>query len=623
MSKSESYEVIVIGAGHAGCEAALASARAGVSTLFLTVNLDAIARVSCNPAIGGTGKGQLVCEIDALGGEMAKAADACCIQFRMLNTSKGAAVQAPRVQIDRQGYAMYMRQVVEKQSSLVVRQGEVTEIITSAGRFRGVGLRGGEVVRGKRCVLTSGTFLGGIIHLGLTSYPGGRDGETACNELGSSLRQLGFKLGRLKTGTSPRLQRNSIDCRKMTEQPGDIPGLRFFSTQTESVSQKQVSCYITYTGQATHRLIRRHLDKSPLYTGRIRGVGPRYCPSIETKVVRFSDKPRHQLFIEPEGNTAAEVYVNGLATSLPQEIQRRLLKTIPGLEDAIITRPGYAVEYDYCPPYQLRASLESKRVAGLYFAGQINGTSGYEEAAAQGIIAGINCVHSLRGEQPLILGRGEAYIGVMIDDLITKSTEEPYRVFSARAEYRLSLRCDNAPRRLLKYGAAAGLIAPKVMRRQQREETRLAGERRRLSKKHICAKQAAKLNGVKMDAGKTAWALLKRPEISYAALARLWPKKEGLSEREAEQLEIEAKYEGYLKRQRREIERLREGEDFRLPQNIDYKNLTFLRLESREKLARVKPETIGQASRISGVNPADTVRLMVHIRSGLASGKKR
>ncbi len=623
MRKNESYEVIVIGAGHAGCEAALAGARAGLSTLLLTVNLDAVARVSCNPAIGGTGKGQLVCEIDALGGEMARAADACGIQFRLLNTSKGAAVQAPRAQIDRRGYAAYMRQVVEKQSGLVAQQGEVTEIITGAGRFRGVRLRAGEVVRGKRCVLTSGTFLGGMIHLGLTSYPGGRDGETACSELSTCLRHLGFELGRLKTGTSPRLQGDSVDYRKMKEQLGDLAAPRFFSRDTESISREQISCHITYTGQATHRLIKRHLDKSPLFTGRISGIGPRYCPSIETKVTRFSDKPRHQLFIEPEGNTAAEVYVNGLATSLPQDVQRKMLKTIPGLQDAIITRPGYAVEYDYCPPYQLRASLESKQVAGLYFAGQINGTSGYEEAAAQGIIAGINCAHSLRGEKPLVLGRGEAYIGVMIDDLITKSTEEPYRVFSARAEYRLSLRCDNAARRLLKHGAAAGLIAPAAARRQTREEKRLAEERRRLSGTHIGAKQAVKLGCVKSDAGKTAWELLKRPEVSCAVLARLWPKRERLSGREAEQLEVEAKYEGYLKRQRQEIERLREGENFRLPRDIDYQSLTFLRLESREKLARVKPETIGQASRISGVNPVDTVRLMVHVRSGLAGGKKR
>ncbi len=619
MGKDGNYDVIVIGAGHAGCEAALATARSGYGTLLLTLAAEAVGRMSCNPAIGGPGKGQLVCEIDALGGEMARAIDACGIQFRMLNTRKGAAVRALRVQADRRAYAGYMRRTVEGERSLELRQGEVVGIIAGKGGFRGVRLKDGRKYSGARCVLTTGTFLNGVIHIGLDSYAGGRDGEGAAAALSGSLRRAGFELGRLKTGTSPRVDRASVDYGRMQEQQGDKEP-RMFSRGASAPARAQLSCYVTYTRPQTHRLIMRHLDRSPLYAGRIKGIGPRYCPSIETKVVRFKDKDRHQVFVEPEGCETREVYLNGLATSLPEDVQRKMLKSIRGLERAVVLRPGYAVEYDFVPPHQLGVSLESKKLQGLYLAGQINGTSGYEEAAAQGLIAGINCVRSLRGKEPLALARSEAYIGVMIDDLVTKSTEEPYRIFSSRAEYRLLLRTDNAAARLLGYGVEAGLVREGELRQMLAAKSRVAAERRRLERTHLRRSQHAKLRIGGEVTGRTAFELLKRPDVNYGLLRRLWPARQMLGEKEAEQLEIEAKYEGYIRRQEREIESMKGSESLRLPAGIDYTKMRFLRLESREKLCRVRPETIGQASRISGVSAADVARLLVHIKSG---GKRK
>jgi len=620
MKLTKNFQVIVIGGGHAGCEAALASARSGLGTLLLTLELEGLARISCNPAIGGSGKGQLVCEIDALGGEMGRAADASGIQFRLLNTGKGAAVRAPRVQIDRHAYARNMRQVIEEQSGLLLRQGEVVEILSSRGSFKGVRLKDGEIVRGKRCVLTSGTFLSGQIHIGLASFPGGRSGEVASVELAASLRQHGIETGRLKTGTSPRLWRDSLDFEQLLEQEGDRQPIGFVRNGKLG-RRKQSVCYITYTGSKTHSLVKRNLHRSPLFTGKIEGLGPRYCPSIETKVIRFADKARHQLFIEPEGERSREMYVNGLSTSLPLDVQRRMLMTIPGLQRAEISRPGYAVEYDYCPPRQLRSNLESKELPGLFFAGQINGTSGYEEAAAQGLIAGINCVRSLRRLAPLVLGRGEAYIGVMIDDLITKDTAEPYRVFSARAEYRLSLRYDNAAQRLLGHGHASGLIGAAEMAEHERREGAARREQARLEGQHLNAAEARRLRLSGAHAGRTAWEVLKRPGMNYQRLLRGLSLKSLLSAARGSLLETEAKYEGYLKRQAREISKLAAAEQVRLPSSIDYAKLSFLKLESREKLSRVRPETIGQAGRISGVNPVDVIRLIVHLRGGSRKGK--
>lgn len=600
------YDIIVIGAGHAGCEAALAAARMGARTLVLTTSLDTIAKMPCNPAIGGLAKGQLVREIDALGGEMGKAIDATGIQFRMLNTRKGPAVRSPRAQADKHAYSAFMRTRLECQPGLTVVADMAVEIVRSSkfgvrsSKFR-VRCASGREFHAQAVILATGTFLNGLIHVGTETFPGGRDSEPPAIGISDSLRKLGFNLGRLKTGTPPRIHAKSIDYSRVSTQPGDrIP--QPFSFSTERIDREQIPCYITYTNPTTHEIIRSNLDRAPLYTGQIKSVGPRYCPSIETKIVRFADKDRHQIFLEPEGRDDETIYCNGISTSIPRDVQDAMVHSIEGLEKARILRYGYAIEYDYAPPTQLLPSLETKLVPGLFFAGQINGTSGYEEAAAQGIMAGINAVLHLRGEQPFILGRDEAYIGVMIDDLVTRGVTEPYRMFTSRAEYRLILRQDNADRRLMKYGYRYGLIPETQWRRLCDKEALIAETLRYLARKHVGTKNLAQL--------------LKRPETPFEELEKLDSTLAGkaLPADVKEQVAIELKYEGYLQRQAAQIARFRELENLPIPAWVDYGKIPHLRAEAREKLEIVRPVSLGQAARVSGVSPADVSILMVWLR---------
>ena len=592
------YDVIVIGAGHAGCEAALAAARMGRSTLMLTMNLDSVAQMSCNPAIGGVAKGQIVREIDALGGEMAKVTDRTGIQFRMLNTSKGPAVWAPRAQCDKKVYAMTMKHVLENQPGLDLKQGEVKEILTSGNTVEGVVTTIGTAYHAKSVIVTTGTFLNGLIHIGEVTFGGGRAGDKASLGLSGCLEKLGFEIKRLKTGTPPRLDAKSIDFSKLDAQHGD-PEPVPFSFSTEKISQTQIPCHITYTNDKTHALIKENIHQSPLYSGKIQSRGPRYCPSIEDKVYRFADKERHQLFLEPEGQHTGEIYINGLSTSFPQDVQIKLVRSIQGLENAELMRFGYAIEYDFCPPTQLKPTLETKSIENLYLAGQINGTSGYEEAACQGLMAGINASLKISNQAPFILGRSEAYIGVLIDDLVTNGTEEPYRMFTSRAEHRLLLRQDNADMRLLDHGHELGLVSGGVHAKFLKKQAAIRQWVEKIGKTHH--------NQVRLDQ------YLRRTEIGIKDVLKIL--NDDIGDKDvATQVEIEVKYSGYIEREVSMVNRLKHYDEKKIPSETDFKAIKGLSREGQEKLSRIRPESFGQASRISGLTPCDLSLLAVTLQ---------
>ena len=627
MTYEQQYDVIVIGAGHAGCEAALAAARMGCRTMLLTINLDAIALMSCNPSIGGLAKGHLVREIDALGGEMAKNIDATGIQFRILNMKKGPAVRATRAQADKQLYRLRMKRILEQQQDLDLKQGEAVSLYFEGSELRGVELRSGIRFLSKTVVVTTGTFMRGLIHIGLNNYPGGRAGDQPSIGLSDQLKSLGLQVGRLKTGTPARLDSRSIDFSRLETQFGDDPP-QPFSFSTERIVMPQLPCHIAYTNKRSHDIIRTGLDRSPLYSGVIEGIGPRYCPSIEDKVVRFPDKDRHQTFIEPEGLDTIEVYPSGMSTSLPIDIQIAFYRSIVGLERVEIMRPAYAIEYDYVDPIQLHSSLETKMIKNLYHAGQINGTSGYEEAAGQGLIAGINAALRTQGRDPLVLDRSLAYIGVMIDDLVTLGTKEPYRMFTSRAEYRLLLREDNADLRLRETGYRLGLVTDQeyshfVEKRNRIAEDldRIARTRLQLTEEQLEVLARHGLEGIQK--GTTLEQLLKRSEICYADLAELDTVSRETSSVIREQVEIQTKYKGYIDRQLEQVEQSKKLETTRIPVTLDYAAVKSLTTEVREKLSKNRPDTLGQASRIPGVTPAAISILSIALKSSSWKGSAK
>ena len=612
-----SFDVVVIGAGHAGAEAALAAARLGFETLLLTINLDSVAMMPCNPSIGGTGKGHLVREIDALGGEMGKNIDATMIQCRMLNTGKGPAVHSLRAQADKKAYQFRMKEVIENQEHLLLKQQEATRIVVEDGRITGVEVQTGAVYQCKACIICTGTYLKGKIFIGEVQYDGGPNGLFPAMQLSDSLLKQGIELQRFKTGTPARVDAKTVDYSKMQIQNGDekiVP----FSFETEKIEIDQVPCYLTYTNEETHRIINENMERSPLYTGDVVGVGPRYCPSIETKVMRFADKPQHQIFMEPEGLHTNEVYVQGMSSCLPEDVQIALYRTVPGMEKVEFMRSAYAIEYDCIYPTRLKASLESKDIKGLFFGGQINGTSGYEEAAAQGLIAGVNAVRAIEGKEPVVLDRSQAYIGVLIDDIITKGTEEPYRMMTSRSEYRLLLRQDNADLRLTPIGYEIGLISEERYTAFLHKKAAVEQEKERLTR--LMIKPGEHTNKVLEDIGSspiksgvTLAELIRRPEVGYANTAELDPERQELSDAVCEQVEVQIKYDGYIKKQIAQVEQFKKMEKKLIPENIDYTAIGGLRLEAIEKLTDIQPKSMGQASRISGVSPADLSVLLIYL----------